>query len=45
LAASVAGEWGVMKMVLLSLLMTTIVLLAYYGAPEPLTRRTQPTRL
>jgi hypothetical protein len=33
-----------MKMVLLSLLMTAIVLLAHYGAPEPLAqRRTQPT--
>jgi hypothetical protein len=34
-----------MKVVFLSLLMTAIVLMSHYGAPEPLAqRRTQPIR-
>jgi hypothetical protein len=34
-----------MKLLFLSLLMTAIVLMSRYGAPEPLTqRRSQPTR-
>jgi hypothetical protein len=34
-----------MKLLFLSLLMTAIVLMSHYGAPEPLTqRRSQPTR-
>jgi hypothetical protein len=34
-----------MKMLFLSLLMTTIVLMSTYGAPEPLARnRIEPTR-